>query len=128
MFWWRLGFIGLIDPDEPFYAETAREMVETGDWLTPHIFGQPQFEKPILYYWLVAASFEGFGITEFAGRLPTAVFATLIVLMTYAFGARIFNRRAGSSARWCLRPASSSRSCRGSCSRTFRSRHYCSET
>ena len=64
-FWWRLGQIGLIDPDEPFYAQTAREMVETNDWITPHIFGAPQFEKPIFYYWLVAASFKLFGQTEF---------------------------------------------------------------
>src|SRR5207248_3465130 len=67
-FWWRLGTLGLIDPDEPFYAQTAREMIQTGDWLTPRIFGAPQFEKPILYYWLVAGSFRYLGESEFAGR------------------------------------------------------------
>jgi 4-amino-4-deoxy-L-arabinose transferase-like glycosyltransferase len=94
-FWWRLGQIGLIDPDEPFYAQTAREMVETNDWITPHIFGAPQFEKPIFYYWLVAASFKLFGQTEFAGRASTALAGSLIVLMTYAFTRRVFNQRAG---------------------------------
>ncbi len=95
VFWWRLGSIGLIDPDEPFYAETAREMVETHDWITPRIFGQPQFEKPIAFYWMAAASFKIFGINEFAARLPSALFATLIVLMVYAFGTRVWNERAG---------------------------------
>jgi 4-amino-4-deoxy-L-arabinose transferase-like glycosyltransferase len=95
LFWWRLGSLGLIDPDEPFYAQTAREMVETNDWITPHIFGEPQFEKPIFYYWLAAGSFKIFGINEFAGRTPSAFFATVLVLMTYAFGARVFNPRAG---------------------------------
>ncbi len=94
-FWWRLGAIGLVDPDEPFYAQTAHEMVQTGDWITPRIYGEPQFEKPILYYWLVAASFRTLGESEFAGRAPTALFATLLVFLVYAFGARVLNRRAG---------------------------------
>jgi len=93
-FWWRLGLIGLVDPDEPFYSQTCREMVETGDWLTPKIFGQPQFEKPILYYWFVSASYKVFGQNEFAGRVPSAVPATLAVFAVYWFGCRVFGRRA----------------------------------
>ncbi len=92
-FWWRLGQIGLVDPDEPFYSQTCREMVATGDWLTPKIYGQPQFEKPILYYWLVSASYKILGENEFAGRLPSALPATLAVLAVYAFGFQVFNRR-----------------------------------
>src|ERR1700749_1367895 len=84
VFWWRLGALGLIDPDEPFYAQTAREMVQSGDWVTPQIYGAPQFEKPIFYYWLVAGSFRAFGETEWAGRAPTAVFATALVLLVWA--------------------------------------------
>lgn len=94
-FWWRLGTLGLIDPDEPFYAQTVREMVQTGDWVTPQIYGAPQFEKPIFYYWLVATSFKALGETEFAGRVPTAVFATILVLLVWWFGSRVWNRRAG---------------------------------
>ena len=94
-FWWRLGTLGLIDPDEPFYAQTAREMVQSGDWMTPQIYGSPQFEKPILYYWLVAGSFRALGETEFAGRMPTALFATALVLLVWAFGARVWNARTG---------------------------------
>ena len=94
-FWWRLGALGLIDPDEPFYAQTAREMVQSGDWMTPQIYGEPQFEKPIFYYWLVAASFKTLGETEFAGRMPATVFATLLTLLVWWFGARVWNARAG---------------------------------
>src|SRR5215210_5892439 len=90
LFWWRLGTLGLIDPDEPFYAQTAREMVQSGDWVTPRIYGAPQFEKPIFYYWLVAGSFKALGETEFAGRMPTAVFATILVLLVSWFGSRVW--------------------------------------
>lgn len=92
-FWWRLGHLGLIDPDEPFYSQTCHEMVQSGDWLTPKIYDQPQFEKPILYYWLVAASYKIFGENELAGRIPSAVPATLAVLAVYWFGLQVFNRR-----------------------------------
>ncbi len=44
VFWVRLGRIGLIDPDEPFYAVPAQERLESGDWVTPKIFHEPQFE------------------------------------------------------------------------------------
>jgi 4-amino-4-deoxy-L-arabinose transferase-like glycosyltransferase len=94
-FWWRLGVLGLIDPDEPFYAQTAREMIQTHDWLTPQIYGAPQFEKPILYYWLVAGSFEIFGESEWAGRMPTALFATALVVLVWAFASRVWNARSG---------------------------------
>ena len=94
-FWWRLGTLGLIDPDEPFYAQTAREMVKSGDWVTPQIYGEPQFEKPILYYWLVAASFKALGETEFAGRMPATLFATLLTLLVWWFSSRVWNARAG---------------------------------
>ncbi len=94
-FWWRLGTLGLIDPDEPFYAQSAHEMLTTGDWLTPQIYGAPQFEKPIFYYWMVAASYKTLGETEFAGRMPTALFSTLLVLMCWAWASRVFNPQAG---------------------------------
>lgn len=94
-FWWRLGYLGLIDPDEPFYAQTTREMLQAHDWVTPRIFGQPQFEKPILIYWLSMGSFRLFGASEFAARVPAALFATLLVFMTWAFASRLLGRRTG---------------------------------
>jgi len=94
-FFFNIGRLGLIDPDEPFYALTAREMVQSGDWLTPQIFGQPQFEKPIFYYWLAAGSFALFGESEFTGRLPTSVSGTVLAVLTYFIGKGLFNRRVG---------------------------------
>ncbi len=94
-FWWRLGYLGLIDPDEPFYAQTTREMLRANDWVTPRIFDHPQFEKPIAIYWLTMASFRAFGATEFAARFPMALFATLLVFLTYGFASRVLGRRTG---------------------------------
>src|SRR5436190_16165649 len=90
-----LGRPGLIDPDEPFYAQTATEMLDRHDAVSPYIFGHPQFEKPILFYWLAMASFATFGRTELAARLPGAGFGIALVLMTGIFGVRAFGRRAG---------------------------------
>ena len=73
----HLGAIGLVGPDEPRYAWIAREMAETGDWVTPRLYGKPWFEKPPLYYWGAALSFKLFGVSEAAARLPSAVSALL---------------------------------------------------
>ena len=54
-FFYDLGGIGLIGPDEPRYAAIAREMLSTGDYITPRLYGSPWFEKPVLMYWLAAA-------------------------------------------------------------------------
>jgi 4-amino-4-deoxy-L-arabinose transferase-like glycosyltransferase len=70
-------------------------MVQSGDWLTPQIYGQPQFEKPIFYYWTVAASFKIFGESEWSGRAPTAFWATALVLLVWIFASRTWNARAG---------------------------------
>ena len=53
----NLGAIGLVGPDEPRYAWIARAMAETGDWVTPRLWGVPWFEKPVLYYWAAAIGF-----------------------------------------------------------------------
>src|SRR5436309_5316300 len=93
LFGWRLGRLPLIDPDEPFYALTSREMLNAHDWVTPRIFGHPQFEKPPMVYWLVMLSTRAFGQGEAAARLPTALSAAALVLAVYVFGAKQFGRR-----------------------------------
>jgi 4-amino-4-deoxy-L-arabinose transferase-like glycosyltransferase len=95
MFWWRLGALPLIDPDEPFYAQTTREMLQANDWVTPRIFGQPQFEKPIMFYWETMSAQILFGDTAFAARAPSALFATLLVFLTWGFGRRFMNPQSG---------------------------------
>ena len=95
LFWWRLGSLGLIDPDEPFYALTSREMVQSGDWITPRVFGEPQFEKPILFYWETCLAQIIFGDNEFAARVPGALAASLVVFLTWGIGRRLFSPLAG---------------------------------
>ncbi len=77
----HLGAMGLVGPDEPRYAWIARAMAQTGDWVTPRLYGQPWFEKPILYYWAAAIGFRLHFPAEWAARLPSA-FAALAAAIT----------------------------------------------
>jgi 4-amino-4-deoxy-L-arabinose transferase-like glycosyltransferase len=92
---WRLGSAPLINPDEPRYAEVPREMLASGDWVTPRLDGVPYFEKPPLMYWVVAALEKTLGDGEWSVRLAPALFALAGVLMTYAAARRIYGRDAG---------------------------------
>src|SRR5574337_788771 len=86
LFFYRLDALFLFDADEPAYAEAAREMLLSGNWITPHFNFQPRFDKPILIYWLIALAYKGFGIGEYAARFWSAVFATGLTLSIYLFG------------------------------------------
>lgn len=90
-----IGVIPLLDPDEPVYAETAREMLFEGDLLSPRIFGDYWYDKPPMYYWLVALSQTIFGDNEFAARFPASVMAFATSLMMYFSVTKLFNERAG---------------------------------
>ncbi|MDT8901768.1 ArnT family glycosyltransferase [Anaeroselena agilis] len=92
---YNLGGIPLLDPDEPVYAETAKEMLSHNDFVSPRIYGEYWYDKPPMYYWLVAASFKLFGVSEFAARLPSAVLAILCALYVYSASSRMFGNRAG---------------------------------
>ncbi|AJE04087.1 glycosyltransferase family 39 protein [Geobacter pickeringii] len=87
--------IPLLEPDEGRYAEIPREMLESGDFVTPYLNYVKYFEKPPLLYWLNALSFKIFGLNEFAARLPTVLFAILGILLTYHVGRTLYGRRAG---------------------------------
>ncbi|MYC81841.1 MAG: glycosyltransferase family 39 protein [Acidobacteria bacterium] len=86
LFFLGLGGLGLVGPDEPRYAQIAREMLVSGDFVTPRYFGEPWLEKPVLYYWLAAAAYSIFGVNEFAARLPSALAALLGVFCVYLVG------------------------------------------
>ena len=90
--------VPLIDRDEGRYAEAAREMVVSGDWLAPRLFGVPYLEKPPLYYWLTAAAFRLFGENELGARVVSAVASAAAVLATALFGRRVFGAGAGLAA------------------------------
>jgi 4-amino-4-deoxy-L-arabinose transferase-like glycosyltransferase len=78
----QLGVVGFVGPDEPRYAWIARDMAETGDWVTPRLYGKPWFEKPPLLYWGGAIFFKLLGDQpEIAARLPSAVSALLATLV-----------------------------------------------
>jgi 4-amino-4-deoxy-L-arabinose transferase-like glycosyltransferase len=90
-----LGSPGLYDPHESRNAETAREMLVRGDWLTPHVNFARFLDKPPLSYWLIGLSYLVFGVSEFAARLPIAMAAVGGVLVTWAIGRDLFGDRAG---------------------------------
>ena len=95
MFFWMLGGHGLLEPDEGRYSEIPREMMETGDYVTPRLNGVLYFEKPVLHYWLTASAFAVMGKTELASRFWPAALAVVGVLFTYWLGAYLYGKRAG---------------------------------
>ena len=80
--------------DEPRYGQVAREMMESGDYLVPHVNGHPYNEKPPLLFWLIAAASAPFGdVTEFSARAPSGLAALVTVLLTYLLAARLYGAR-----------------------------------
>ena len=87
--------IPITDPTECCYMLTAKEMLAAGDWLSPRIYGDFWFDKPIMFYWELLLAYKIFGIGEFASRFFPAVFATGGIFLTYFFGAKLYNRKIG---------------------------------
>lgn len=92
---WHLGFYPLINPDEGRYAEIPREMLASGNFITPHLNGVEYFEKPALQYWITAVFMLIFGQNEFAARLFPALCALGGIFCTYYLGWKMFDRRTG---------------------------------
>ena len=91
----QFGETPFFEPDEARYSEIPREMLLTGDFVTPHLNGLLYFEKPPLLYWLVAASMALLGENEWAARLPGMLATVGMVLMTAAFAGRRWGTRTG---------------------------------
>jgi 4-amino-4-deoxy-L-arabinose transferase-like glycosyltransferase len=99
--WFFLGLLPLLvrplwEPDEGRYAEIPREMLATGDWLTPHLNGVLYFEKPPLQYWLSALGMRLFGLNGAAARLPLALASGLMIWAAW----RLARRLGARDARW----------------------------
>lgn len=94
----RLGEVPLFDVDEGAFGEATREMLARGDYVSTWLNGQPRFDKPILIYWLQAASVSLFGASEFAFRLPSALAAGAWIAAVGVFAATRFERRTGHAA------------------------------
>jgi len=86
----------LWNPDEPRYAQVAREMRDTGEWILPHLNSDIYPDKPPIFFWLIAFfSFFTAGVTEVSARMPSALAGVGCILLTYFLGKRLFNARAG---------------------------------
>lgn len=90
-----LGHRPLAVPSEARYAELAREIVASGDWITPRINGIKYFFKPPLFYWIEALSIHALGLSEFALRLATSLFSLSGCLLAYVAGRKLFDRMTG---------------------------------
>jgi 4-amino-4-deoxy-L-arabinose transferase-like glycosyltransferase len=84
----------MLDPDEGRYAEIPREMVATGNWITPRLDGLKYFEKPALQYWATAAIYSVVGLSNWSSRLWTVLLGFACLPMIYAWVARLYDRRA----------------------------------
>ncbi|MDR3478515.1 MAG: glycosyltransferase family 39 protein [Gammaproteobacteria bacterium] len=90
-----IGSHALVTPDEGRYSEVAREMVVSGDYITPRLNGVAFLDKPVLYYWLQASAIKMFGLAEWSLRFWPALIGILGCLVTYITGRVLFDRRTG---------------------------------
>jgi 4-amino-4-deoxy-L-arabinose transferase-like glycosyltransferase len=88
-YFYGLGHMPFVGPDEPRYAQVAREMFLRGDLITPTLGGHTWFEKPPLLYWMMMVSFRLFGISEWAARVGPAISGVLTVLAVFWVGRRV---------------------------------------
>jgi 4-amino-4-deoxy-L-arabinose transferase-like glycosyltransferase len=90
-----LGYVALFDWDEVNFAEIAREMIVTKDYLSVQINYQPFWEKPPLFMWMQVLSMKLFGVNEFAARFPNAVCGIATLLILFSIGKKLFNQKMG---------------------------------
>ena len=93
LYFWGNGALAVTAPVEVNYAQTAKEMLAAGDYLSPQIYGNYWYDKPIFFYWELIAAFSVFGVTDFAARFFPALFAAVGLVMTYAFARRLYDER-----------------------------------
>jgi hypothetical protein len=88
-----LGNVHLFDWDEINFAESAREMIETKDYMRVQINYEPFWEKPPLFFWMQVVSMKIFGVGEFAARLPNAICGIVTLLVLFGIGRRVHDMR-----------------------------------
>jgi hypothetical protein len=98
VFFYHLGAGSLYDWDEAIYAQVAKEVTVTRDWLTPTFGGVPYWHKPPLYIWLSALAYKVGGVNEFSTRFWSAFFGFGVVALTLFLGARLFSWVTGVTA------------------------------
>jgi len=96
LYFLNLGRWDLWNPDEPRYAQVAKEMVNRGDWILMHYNGKTYPDKPPLFFWLIAfSSFLWQGFSSFSVRFPAAFFGALTVILTFFLGKTLYSSRTG---------------------------------
>src|SRR3972149_3311945 len=98
----KLGGLLLFDVDEAVFSEATREMVETGNYITPTYNYEPRYDKPILFYWLQAIAYKLFCASEFSARLPSAITGVGLATITFFFIKRLYDQRVALLAGLCL--------------------------
>ncbi len=91
----KLGGDGLANYDDAHYAQKAKEILGTGDWVTMHYNGHVTFEQPPLFLDFIALSFKAFGVGEYGAKFPSASFGVATIVLVYFFGRLLFDRWAG---------------------------------
>ena len=89
-----IGDSTLWDANEAFYAETPRVMIETGDYVSPSFNDKPRFNTPPLTYWIVAATYQVFGVSEWSERLPIVLAAMGLIAAAFVIGRTVWGTQA----------------------------------
>ncbi|ORT99102.1 glycosyl transferase, family 39 [Anaerovibrio sp. JC8] len=87
--------IAVTDPVESNYTLTALEMLRSGDYISPRIYGNYWYDKPAFFYWELIAAYKIFGVNEFAARFSPSLFGALGLMLTYLFAKTIYDRKTG---------------------------------
>jgi len=90
-----LGRTAIVDSEEGYYAEAGREMIASGDWITPHYNFEIRLNKPILYYWLVAGTFRVAGVSEWGARIWAALSGVGLAIVAWLVGRRWIDEGTG---------------------------------
>lgn len=98
LFFVGLGRLPLLEPDEGRNAEVAREMLVSRDWITPHYDHLTYLDKPAFLFWMIAGTFEGFGISEWSARFPSALLALATAVLVWVMARRMSGRNLGLQA------------------------------
>jgi 4-amino-4-deoxy-L-arabinose transferase-like glycosyltransferase len=85
--------LSMLKGDENYYFSSARRMIREGDWITPRYHHHIRYEKPVLYYWLVALFFKLFGVSWWVARLTSVIFGALTALLVYLMALRFFSKK-----------------------------------
>ena len=92
-FTYNLSEVPPYHADENFYVTSSRNMINSGDYITPVYDDKKRFAKPIIFYWMVTASYKMFGVNLFSARLVSSFFGSLCIPIVFIIARRLFDRK-----------------------------------